>query len=54
MKKNPPENKPTQWEIGQPSDVFSKNPVKIKIPLGLLQRGVFHEFLKNSRILEHD
>ena len=40
MKKNPPENKPTQWEIGQPSDVFSKNPVKIKIPLRLLQRGV--------------
>ena len=40
MKKNLPENKPTQWEIGQPSDVFSKNPVKIKIPLGLLQRGV--------------
>ena len=29
MKKNPPENKPTQWEIGQPSDVFTKNPVKI-------------------------
>ena len=40
MKKTLPENKPTQWEIGQPSDVFSKNPVKIKIPLGLLQRGV--------------
>ena len=33
------ENRPTQWEIGQPSDV-SENPVKIKIPLGLLQRGV--------------
>ena len=43
MKKNLPENKPTQWEIGQPSDVFSKNPVKIKIPLGLLQRGVTNE-----------
>ena len=40
MKKNQPENKPTQWEIGQPSDVFSENSVKIKIPLGLLQRGV--------------
>ena len=53
MKKNPPENKPTQWEIGQPSDVFSKNPVKIKIPLGLLQRGVHVEgtLLTASRIV---
>ena len=32
--------KPTQWEIGQPSDGFSENPLGIKIPLGLLQRGV--------------
>ena len=45
MKKNPPENKPTQWEICQPSDVFSKNPVKIKIPLGLLQRGVLLAYI---------
>ena len=48
MKKNLPENKPTQWEIGQPSDVFSKNPVKIKIPLGLLQRGVYIDFTSMS------
>ena len=40
MRKNQPENKPTQWEIGQPSDVYFENPVKIKIPLGLLHSGV--------------
>ena len=28
-------NNSTQWEIGQPSDCFSENPVGIKIPLGL-------------------
>ena len=36
-------NNPTQWGICQPSDGFSENPVPpvaIKIPLGLLQRGV--------------
>ena len=33
-------NNPTQSEIGQPSDDFSENPVAIKIPLGLLHRGV--------------
>ena len=38
--KNPAKNNPTQWEIVQPSDGFSENPVGIKIPLGLLQRGV--------------
>ena len=27
-------------KINQPGDVFSWNPVKIQIPLGLLQRGV--------------
>ena len=48
MKKNQPENKPTQWEIGQPSDVFSENPVKIKIPLGLLQRGVLDKAGKET------
>ena len=32
---------PTQWEFGQPSDFFPENPARIKIPLGLLQRGVF-------------
>ena len=32
--------KKTQWNISQPGEVFSKNQVKILIPLNLLQRGV--------------
>lgn len=30
----------THWEINQPGDVYSENPVKRQIPLGPLQTGV--------------
>ena len=45
--KNPAKNNPTQWEIVQPSDGFSENPVGIKIPLGLLQRATLKPGIRN-------
>ena len=53
VSKDPPIKQPLAGrglmeKLGQPSDVFSENPVKIKIPLGLLQRGV----TENKKILK--
>ena len=39
----PLDGRKTKWKIKQPREVFSKNPVKLNIPLDLLLRGLNYD-----------